>query len=156
MISMPQPEATPGYAAARLDGTTILIDLLAVSDIKNDADTMQHAGGANMLQYNSPDFKPISLSGSLQSIAEGRRPQVLVLKADDEKFALGCNEIRVIPANKVSLQPLRSCMNGPESLLTKIARIGETTAFYCDAAKLGALIKRLLEQEHGKLESNPD
>lgn len=152
---MPQPDTTPGYVAARLDDTTILIDLLAVSDIRNDADTMQQ-DGPKMLQNNAQNHEPIPLSGTLQSFASGRRPQVLVVNAGNEKYALGCNEIRVLPASKVSLQPLRGCMSSTESLFDKLARIGETTAFYCDAGKLGALIIKLLEQEHGKLESHPD
>ncbi len=150
ITSMPQLEATPGYVAARLDGTTILIDLLAVSDIRNDADTMQR-DSPKMLHNNAQDLEPIPLSGSLQSFACGRRPQVLVIKNGGKQFALGCNEIKVLAASKVNLQSLRGCMSSPESLFDKIAKIGETTAFYCDAAKLVALIRKLLEQEHGKL-----
>lgn len=155
MTPMPLPDATPGYAAARLDDTTLLVDLLAVSDIMNYSDTIQY-GDHRMLQNNRHNLEPIPLAGTLQSLADRLRPQVLVIKTGSEIFALGCNEIRVLPASKVNLQPLRSCMSSPVSLFDKVARIGEITAFYCDAGKLGALIKKLVEHEHGKLESNPD
>lgn len=146
-----QPEATPlpattlGYVAARLDDTTLLIDLLAIQDIRNAADPEQGC-----------DLAPVQLSGSMRSLAGGPRKQILVIADKTGKFSLCCDDARVLPAAKLKVQPLRRCMNGQSSLFTGMARIGETLAFLCHADELGALTRRLWEQEHGKRKSHPD
>lgn len=150
-----RPETTPGYVAARLDDTTLLIDLLAVPNIMNDTDTVQN-NGRKVLQRNGRDLEPVPLAGSMQSFANGRRTQIMVIADKTGEFALSCDDIRVLPAAKLNVQPLRRCMGGPESLFVGMAMIDETIAFLCNAEDLGTITRRLWEQEHGKLTSNPD
>ncbi len=150
-----RPETASGYVAARMDDTTLLIDLLAVPDIRNDADTVQN-NGRKVLRRNGRDLELVPLAGSMQSLANGRRTQILVIADNKGEFALCCDDIRVLPAAKLNVQPLRRCMNGPESLFVGMTRIDETIAFLCNAEDLGTITRRLWEQEHGKLTSNPD
>jgi len=150
-----RPETTPGYVAARLDDTTLLLDLLAVPDIRNDADTVQ-SNGRKVLRRNGRDLELVPLAGSMQSLADGRRTQIMVVADKKGEFALCCDDIRVLPAAKLNIQPLRRCMSGPESLFVGTAKIGETIAFLCNAEDLGNITRQFWEQEHGKLTSNPD
>jgi len=150
-----QPETTPGYVAARLDDTTLLINLLAVPDIRNDADTVQN-NGRKVLRRSGRYLEPVSLAGSMQSLANGRRTQILIVADKTGEFALYCDDIRVLPAAKLNIQPLRRCMSGPTSLFIGMAKIGETIAFLCNAEDLGTITRQFWEQEHGKLTSNPD
>ena len=155
MTYAPRPETTPGYVVARLDDTTLLLDLLRVPDIRNDADTVP-SDGRKVLRRNGRDLELIALAGSMQSLAGGRREQILVIADKKGELALCCDDIRVLPAGKVDIQPLRGCMSGPESLFVGVAKIGKATAFLCNAEGLSTLTRRLWEQEHGKITSNPD
>ena len=155
MTCAPQPETTPGYVAARLDDTTLLLDLLRVPDIRSAADAVPNAG-RKVLRRNGRDLELVALAGSMQALADARREHILVIADRAGELALCCDDIRVLPAGKVDVQPLRGCMSGPEALVVGVAKIGGATAFLCNAEGLGALTRRLWEQGHGKITSNPD
>ncbi len=148
MTNSPRLDSAPGYVAMRLDGTLLLVDTLAVRDIRSEADATSGAGCAT-LKRGDREVAIVPLAGSLRALAEGRRPQMVVLGDDHGELALACDEITVFPAGSVSIEPLRGCMTSPDSPLLGLARAAGKPAFLCSAKRLAASARRLWEQTHG-------
>lgn len=140
MTHSPRLDTARGYVAMRFDETLLLVDALAVRDIRTEADGAGRFG-------SEPDV--VAPAGSLQALAEGRRTQIVVLDDGQGEVSLACDEVAVLTAGSITLAPLRNCMKGPQSLCVAVCRTGGGMALFCSALRLAAAMRKLAERTHG-------